>query len=65
VSPRRKSTFQNPKPKTLSQGVKYFLPLTLKSKKGQDGAGGHGFRGGGAPKCPYMCPQARRQDLSN
>jgi hypothetical protein len=42
-----------------------FSPLNPKSKKGQDVAGAHAIRDGGAPKSPYMRPQASRQDLSN
>ena len=39
--------------------------FSFRAEKGVHRRGVHAFRGGGAPQIPYMCPQARRQDVSN
>ena len=41
-------------------GVRAFFSPSLERGHRR---GAHAFRGGGAPKSPYMRPQARRQDL--
>ena len=49
----------------LSQGFFSGKAFSFQAEKGVHRRGVHAFRGGGAPKIPYMRPQARRQDVSN